>query len=126
MQAVVRGAITEAARGFSTGLVVWASNTPAVCNCACPEQPRCPDCICQGSERVCRQDTAAAEPGWWLAVAAAAFAGFLAGYVFRGLVTVVGRPVPREDLFDQLEPQGLDREAAAQLSALRSRRHGGQ
>ncbi len=126
MQAVVRGAITEAARGFSTGLVVWASHSPAVCNCACPEQPRCPDCICQGSERVCRQDPAAAESGWWLAVGAAVIVGFFGGYLFRGLSTVVGRPVPREDSADQLEPQDLDREAAAQLSALKSRRHGGR
>lgn len=53
MQAVVRSAVGELARGLSTGLVVLAGSNCPSCSCdpslVCAP---CPDCACYGSERV--------------------------------------------------------------------------
>jgi hypothetical protein len=57
MQAALRVAAGEVARGLSTGLIVWAGGgqCPA-CTCAptltCPELPRAADCVCHGGHRV--------------------------------------------------------------------------
>ena len=56
MQAAWRGAIAEVARGFSTGFICWAGAGHQSCVCSCPELPRCPDCICQGSSRHCEAE----------------------------------------------------------------------
>ena len=50
MQSVLGRAISDLARGFSTGLIVWSG-----CQCPdhnCSPQLHCPDCICSAGDRV--------------------------------------------------------------------------
>ena len=50
MQAVLRQAVGELARGFSTGLAIWAGShcPPCAPTLQCAEAPRLPDCHCYG------------------------------------------------------------------------------
>ncbi len=51
MQAVVRQAVAELARGLSTGFVLW-SGCPACGSCEPVFHCTCPDCVCQGGGRI--------------------------------------------------------------------------
>ena len=58
MLAIVRASFPELARGISTSLALFAgSNKCPDCQCSpvlnCPDIPAAPDCVCQGTTRLC-------------------------------------------------------------------------
>jgi hypothetical protein len=120
MQAALRSALQEAARGVSTAIVVWAGQQPNHCSCSCPEQPRCPDCICQGGARVAER---AADEGYSLsAVILAWLLGAIAGAAALRFSTLPCWATPARH-----EPSSvgvsLEDEAAEQRRQLKQRRH---
>ena len=81
MEAALRHAVTELARGVSTGLVIRAG-------LSCPECapvltcPACPDCVCTHAGRVSRERVPCSEGPWaaWIfLVCLVGAACFLAG-----------------------------------------------
>ncbi len=95
MQAALKAALGEIARGISTGLVVLAGSPscPAV-SCTCPI---CPDCICHGgvAERSRRDDGGDTQGGSLAACAAVLLVGVLAGVVGLLVWLNVAKTVPR-------------------------------
>ena len=83
MQAALRNALAEVARGASTGFVVLAgARCPACPACTphlhCPGSPTCPDCVCTVGERGPWRP-ACTEGYGSFALVAVFVAGFLAG-----------------------------------------------
>ena len=119
MQAALRAAGQELARGLSTGLVVWAGSSTPSCTCSCPELPRLPDCICGGStERLWQAPC----PAWsWVSVFAV-LAAFCFGVAIGGYLRQV---VPRQSLEEEAPSATLADEAAAQVRELQRRRGDG-
>ena len=129
MQAALRSALQEAARGLSTAIVVWAGQQPNHCSCSCPEQPRCPDCICQGGARVVERGP---DEGYPLsAVLLAWLLGAIAGAAALRISTLpcwaTPRPEPARRSLARPEPArgevSLEDEAADQRRLLKQRRH---
>ncbi len=122
MQAAIRAAAQEVARGVSTGVVVWAGSRPNSCSCTCPESPAC---NCYYGER------AASSLGWSTSALGAAFSGgVVLGAVVVILVlraaTVVGRPYIPPLAGGESSPKfvSIEEEAAEELRELRRRRNG--
>jgi hypothetical protein len=125
MQAAIRAAAQELARGLSTGLVVWAGSASPTCICtpaafSCPEFPRLLDCFCHGSSRTC--PTAVESTLTYGTVFVAWAVGILVGLALAAAGqwkrTVIGTPVPVATLT-------LEEEAAIQVAEVRRRSNGG-
>ncbi len=121
MQAAIRSALQEAARGMSTAVVVWAGQQPNHCSCSCPKQPRCPDCLCQGSTRVCERNSV--EDYSLVAVCLALAVGVLAGLAASRISSHTWGGAPRATGDSRLA-LALSDEAAEQVRLLKQRRHG--
>ncbi len=124
MQAAIRAAAQEVARGVSTGVVVWAGSRPNSCSCTCPESPAC-NCY-YGQREV-------GSAGWSSSALGAAFCGgaalgALAVIIFLRAVsrTVVGLPYIPPVAEGESSPKrgSLEEEAAEELRELRRRRNG--
>ncbi len=94
MQAALKAALGEIARGISTRLVVFVGSPsyPAVtCNC-----PICPDCICHGgvAERS-RRDDGGTQGGSLAAYAAVLLVGVFAGVAGLLVWLTAAKTVPR-------------------------------
>ena len=101
MQALARGAASEIARGFSTGIAVWASRSDCVC-APTLQCPLCPDCHCVGG-----LTRASDSPLLWthwaifgLAVLLALLTGFAAGR-FGASPRVGTTPVDRPEVISE-------------------------
>ena len=110
-------AIPELARGFSTSLALVAARpSPQTCSpvLQCPEVHRCPDCVCQGSQRACPSfDCSYWSPFTHGVVVALVAVITLAGVVWS--VQVWWSEVPEVETVDSLS------EARRQLAVVRSR-----
>jgi hypothetical protein len=113
MQSVIRGAISDLARGISTGVIVWSG-------CQCPEhncspQLHCPDCICSAGERL----QAPLEPrnaAHYIITVLVGLVCFLAGILFQQHC--------RGGSERRKPPPNLADEAKAQLTQLRRKNNG--
>ena len=87
MQAALRSALAEFARGASTGLVVLAGSKCAACPpCSpvltCGTYPACPDCVCGDGVRANRNDAC----GFSFGVVTVALAGGIIVGVVLGIL----------------------------------------
>ncbi len=124
MQAAIRAAAQEVARGVSTGVVVWAGSRPHSCSCTCPESPAC-NCY-YGQREV-------GSAGWSSLALGAAFCGGVALGALAVIVvlravssTVVGLPYTPPLAAGESSPKfgSIEEEAAEEFRELRRRRNG--
>ncbi len=91
MQTLARQAIAELAKGFSTGLVLWAGSTPCTPTLVCGSCAVCPDChfSCHDGVRIVRGAETGCGGFPWVWLFAALVCGVAVGFVAgRGTWTV--------------------------------------